>query len=101
MNMIGAEAIRAALAGMPGKPGVYRMINEAGDILYIGKAKHLPNRVGSYANISNLTNRIMRMVAQVVRVEITVTASEAEALLLEATLVKQHQPRYNVLLRDD
>ncbi len=101
MSLIGAEAIKAALANMPAKPGIYRMMNDAGDILYIGKAKHLPNRVGSYANISNLTNRIMRMVAQVSRVEITVTASEAEALLLEATLVKQHQPRYNVLLKDD
>lgn len=101
MSVIGAEAIKAAQATMPAKPGVYRMKNEAGDILYIGKAKNLPARVSNYTSLSNLTGRIMRMVAQVASVEITVTASEAEALLLEATLVKQHQPRYNVLLKDD
>lgn len=97
----GAEIIKAALAQMPAKPGIYRMKNAAGDILYIGKAKHLPNRVGSYANPHNASGRILRMVAQVASVEITVTSSEAEALLLEATLIKQHQPRYNVLLKDD
>ncbi len=98
---IGAAAIKAALENMPAKPGIYRMKNAAGDILYIGKAKHLPNRLSSYASPHNASGRILRMIAQVSSVEITVTSSEAEALLLEATLIKQHQPRYNILLKDD
>lgn len=98
---LGADAISAALKLMPLKPGVYRMLNPQGDILYIGKAKHLRNRVGSYTSTSNMTWRIMRMVSQVARVEWTETGSEAEALLLEANLIKQHKPRYNILLKDD
>jgi excinuclease ABC subunit C len=101
VSPIGAEVIRAAGASLPASSGVYRMLNAAGEILYIGKAKQLKNRVGSYANINALSTRIMRMVSQVARVEWTVTKSEAEALLLEANLIKQHTPRYNILLKDD
>ena len=99
--LLGPEAIRAALKTMPLKPGVYRMIGAGGEILYIGKAKHLKNRVSNYANTGQLTTRIMKMVEQVARVDITVTGSEAEALLIEASLVKRHNPRYNILLKDD
>ena len=98
---IGIDVIKAALADMPAKPGVYRMLNAGGDILYIGKAKLLKNRVSNYANASGLTYRILRMVNQVAKVEINVTSSEAEALLLESNLIKQHQPKYNILLKDD
>ncbi len=99
--LLGAEAIRASLKTMPMKPGVYRMTASNGDILYVGKAKNLKNRVSNYANTGQLTTRIMKMVEQVARVEITVTGSEAEALLIEASLVKRHNPRYNILLKDD
>ncbi|MFZ4124469.1 MAG: excinuclease ABC subunit UvrC [Rickettsiales bacterium] len=99
--MRGAEQIKAALKDIPNTSGVYRMLNAAGDILYIGKAKNLANRVSNYTSASALSTRILRMVSQVERVEITTTQNEAEALLLEASLVKKHQPRYNVLLKDD
>lgn len=99
--MRGSDIIKTALKNIPGSPGVYRMLNANGDILYIGKAKNLINRVGSYTNGNGLTYRILRMVDQVANVEITTTSSEAEALLLEASLIKKHQPRYNVLLKDD
>lgn len=97
----GAEIIRQKAKSLPPKPGVYRMMNLAGDVLYIGKAKQLPNRLSSYTNMTGLTTRIMRMVAQVGKVEVSITQSEAEALLLEASLIKQHSPRYNILLKDD
>jgi excinuclease ABC subunit C len=98
---IGIDVIKASLADMPAKPGVYRMMNAAGDILYIGKAKQLKNRVSNYASASGLTYRILRMVNQVAKVEISVTGSEAEALLLESNLIKKYQPKYNILLKDD
>ena len=97
----GLEALRAALKTVPSTPGIYKMIDGSGKILYIGKAKNLINRVTSYTNINNLNNRIMRMVAQIVTVEIITTKNEAEALLVEASLIKRHMPRYNVLLKDD
>lgn len=99
--VIGPEAIRAALKTMPLTPGVYRMLDAKDTVLYVGKAKNLKNRVTSYAVGSNLSNRIARMVAQVARVEIVTCGSEAEALLTEASLIKRHNPRYNVLLKDD
>ncbi len=98
---VGREALRAALKTIPGAPGIYKMIDAGDKILYVGKAKNLINRVSSYTNINNLNNRIMRMVAQIVRVEVVVTKNEAEALLVEASLIKKHMPRYNVLLKDD
>ena len=97
--LLGADAVRASLATMPTAPGIYRMLNMAGDILYIGKAKNLKNRVTSYTQPNN--TRIMRMVEQVARVDIVTCGSEAEALLLESNLVKRHNPRYNILLKDD
>lgn len=100
-SLLGADAIRDALKALPMAPGVYRMLGAKGEVLYVGKAKHLKNRVGNYANVNGLTIRIMRMVSQVARVEWTVTKNEAEALLVEANLIKQHRPRYNILLKDD
>lgn len=100
-SLIGAEAIRVALKTIPGKPGVYRMLNEKGNVLYIGKAKNLAKRVASYANGKPANARTMRMVAQVAQVEIVVATSEVEALLIEAAEVKKLKPYYNILLKDD
>lgn len=99
--VIGLEALRAALKDIPNAPGIYKMIDVTGKILYIGKAKNLLNRVTSYTNINNLNNRIMRMVNQIHSVEIVVTKNEAEALLMEAATIRRFTPRYNVLLKDD
>jgi excinuclease ABC subunit C len=89
------------LASLPAKPGVYRMLAADGTILYVGKARHLKNRVSSYFHGRAHAEKTQAMVAQVARVEVTVTASETEALLLEYNLIKQHRPRYNILLKDD
>ncbi len=83
------------------RPGVYRMMNADGDVLYVGKARNLKNRLTSYFVGKAQSAKTMAMVAQVANVEVTVTASETEALLLEYNLIKRHKPRYNVALRDD
>ena len=97
----GVAAIRAVVATLKARPGVYRMLDARGDVLYVGKARALRNRVANYTQIANLTNRLQRMVAQTRAMEIVVTNSEAEALLLEAQFIKRFRPPYNVLLRDD
>ncbi len=97
----GAAVIEAQLKTLPGRPGVYRMLNAAGDALYVGKARDLRKRVASYIQIDRLPNRLRRMVAETVTMEIVVTHTEVEALLLEINLIKRLMPRYNVLLRDD
>ncbi|MEO1136023.1 MAG: excinuclease ABC subunit UvrC [Pseudomonadota bacterium] len=97
----GAALIGDYVTRLPGKPGVYRMVGAAGDVLYVGKAKNLKNRVSSYASARGHSNRIMRMIAETRSMEFVVTATETEALLLEANLIKQLKPRYNVILRDD
>ena len=97
----GATLIADEATRLPARPGVYRMMNEAGDVLYVGKAKSLRNRVSSYAKSGGHSNRIMRMIAETRKMEFVVTATETEALLLEANLIKQLKPRYNVILRDD
>lgn len=98
---IGADVIRAQLKTMPRAPGVYRMLAEDGTVLYVGKAKNLKNRVTAYTQQARLPNRIQRMVAQARNMEIVVTQTESEALLLEANLIQHFMPPFNVLLRDD
>ena len=97
----GIAAIRNVLNTLPLKPGVYRMHDARGDVLYVGKARALKNRVGNYVQIDRLPNRLRRMVALTRSMTIVTTNSEAEALLLEAQLIKRYRPAYNVLLRDD
>ena len=97
----GAEVIRQALPAMPAAPGVYRMISAQGEALYVGKARDLRHRLAAYAQPGRLDPRLHRMVATTASLEIVTTATEAEALLLEANLIKRLKPRYNIVLRDD
>jgi excinuclease ABC subunit C len=97
----GAEVIQAFVRHLPNQPGVYRMMNEAGDVLYVGKARSLKKRVTNYAQGRGHSNRITRMIAQTTNMEFVTTRTEAEALLLEANLIKRLKPRFNVLMRDD
>jgi excinuclease ABC subunit C len=97
----GREVIRTALATMSNAPGVYRMLDDAGEVLYVGKAKALRRRLASYANPAALSTRILKMIGLTRAVEVITTHTEVEALLLESNLIKRHRPRYNILLRDD
>ncbi len=98
---IGKEAIKKELPLIPKLPGVYRMLNEKNVILYVGKAKNLPNRLKSYVSEKNHIIRTERMLSQTRKIEITSTSNESEALLLEANLIKKYKPKFNILLRDD
>lgn len=101
LPLVGAELIRDFVTRLPLKPGVYRMFDEKGDCLYVGKARNLKNRVSNYARGQGHNNRIALMISQTRNMEFVVTASEAEALLLEANLIKKLKPKFNVILRDD
>jgi excinuclease ABC subunit C len=98
---VGRAAIEQAVRHAPTSPGVYRMLNAANDVLYVGKAKNVRKRLASYARPTGQVMRIARMIAATAVVEIISTATETEALLLEANLIKQLRPRFNVQLRDD
>jgi excinuclease ABC subunit C len=97
----GLAVIRDALKNFPAAPGVYRMLDRRGDALYVGKARSLKSRVQNYTHTAGLSNRLRRMVAETAAMDIVVTETEAEALLLECNMIKRLLPRYNVLLRDD
>ena len=99
--LIGAELIADFVTRLPSKPGVYRMFDEKGDALYVGKAKNLKNRVSNYARGHGHNYRIALMISLTWHMEFVVTGSEAEALLLEANFVKKLKPKFNVLMRDD
>ncbi|MFC7544316.1 GIY-YIG nuclease family protein [Siccirubricoccus deserti] len=99
--MEGVRVIEAALATLPFSPGVYRMLDARGDALYVGKARALKKRVAAYTQIGRLPERLRRMVHETRSLEVITTASEAEALLLEANLIKKLRPRFNIVLRDD
>ena len=97
----GVAAIREVVQTLPARPGVYRMLDARGDVLYVGKARALRNRVANYMQVERLPMRLQRMVSQCRALTIVTTNSEAEALLLEAQFIKRFRPPYNVLLRDD
>ena len=98
---LGKKVIKDKISLLPKNPGVYRMLSAKKEILYIGKAKNIPNRLKSYVSDSNLAIRTERMLSLTKYLEITTTTNESEALLLEANLIKKHKPRFNILLRDD
>ena len=98
---LGKEVIKKELPLIPKSPGIYRMMNHKGDVLYIGKAKNLPNRLKNYVSEKNHIIRTERMLAQTHKIEITTTSNESEALLLEANLIKKFRPKFNILLKDD
>jgi excinuclease ABC subunit C len=98
---LGKKVIKDKIPLLPKNPGVYRMLSSKKEILYIGKAKNIPNRLKSYVSDGNLPMRTERMLSQTKFLETTTTSNESEALLLEANLIKKHKPRFNILLKDD
>lgn len=100
-SLRGVDVIADFVTRLPNAPGVYRMIDAQGEVLYVGKARSLKKRVSNYARIGGQSNRIIRMIQATVTMEFVTTRTEAEALLLEANLIKRLRPRFNVLLRDD
>ena len=97
----GINIIKQELLTVPSKPGVYKMLGEDDKILYIGKAKNLYKRVTSYTQINRLNTRLSNMIMRTERIEVEITSSEIEALLLESNLIKKYRPTYNILLKDD
>ncbi len=97
----GPDVIAAYLKTLPNSPGVYRMLDASGEVIYVGKARSLKSRVSNYARYGGHTNRIARMISSTVAMEFVTVRTEAEALLLEANLIKRFKPRFNVLMRDD
>jgi len=89
------------IASLPRRPGVYRMYGPEQELLYVGKARSLKDRVGHYFLASNVDPKVQALIAQVSAIEVTVTNSETEALLLEYNLIKAHKPRFNIVLKDD
>lgn len=100
-NLTGSAYVAAHLAYFPERPGVYRMLNGPGKVLYVGKAKNLRRRLENYAHPERTCMRIQRMISQIERIEIIETTTESEAFLLENDLIKRLKPYYNILLKDD
>ena len=98
---LGKKVIKDKIPLLSKSPGVYRMLSSKKEILYIGKAKNIPNRLRNYVSDKNLPIRTERMLSQTKFLETTTTSNESEALLLEANLIKKHKPRFNILLKDD
>ena len=94
-------APKAYVDSLPARPGVYRMLDAAGEVLYVGKARNLKSRVASYFQPSNVHPKVQALIAKTAGMEVTITNSDTEALLLEFNLIKRHRPRFNVVLRDD
>ena len=92
---------KSFVGSLPSRPGVYRMLDEKGEILYVGKARSLKSRVGSYFQPGNVHPKVQALIAKTVNMEVTITNSDTEALLLELNLIKKHRPRFNIILRDD
>jgi len=101
LDISGPDVIAGYLKTLPSRPGVYRMLDGVGDVIYVGKARSLKTRVSNYARLGGHTNRIARMITSTRAMEFVVVDTEAEALLLEANLIKRFKPRFNVLMRDD
>ncbi len=97
----GTDIIQHYVSTLPNRPGVYRMMDVAGQVLYVGKARDLKNRVANYTSLAGKNNRLSQMILKTASMEFVTTRNEAEALLLEANLIKKLEPRYNILLRDD
>ena len=96
-----AKELALFVSQLPNDPGIYRMLDEHGTVLYVGKASNLKKRVSSYFNKQNTGAKTQSLVSQIASIEISVTRTETEALLLESNLIKSLRPKYNVLLRDD
>ena len=97
----GLNVIKKEIKSIPVSPGIYKMIDENGEVLYVGKAKNLKKRVSSYSKLNNQSQRILNMISLVRKVELSITNTEAEALLLESNVIKANKPRFNILLKDD
>ncbi|MEM7023975.1 MAG: GIY-YIG nuclease family protein, partial [Pseudomonadota bacterium] len=100
-TLTGADLLQQQAATLPNAPGVYRMLDAKGEVLYVGKAKSLRKRVPAYTKPGALSARLQRMVALTRALEVVTTASDVEALLLECNMIKRHRPQFNIVLRDD
>ena len=98
---LGLNVIKKEIKSIPVSPGIYKMIDENGEVLYVGKAKNLKKRVSSYSKLNNQSQRILNMISLVRKVELSITNTEAEALLLESNVIKANKPKFNILLKDD
>src|SRR3990167_9952927 len=96
-----SQELKSFLANLTSEPGVYKMLSANQEILYVGKAANLKKRVSSYFNKQNKTSKLKSLVSQIVSIEVNITKTETEALLLESSLIKSLHPKYNVLMRDD
>ena len=97
----GLNVIKKEIKSIPVSPGIYKMIDDNGEVLYVGKAKNLKKRVSSYSKLNNQSQRILNMISLVRKVELSITNTEAEALLLESNVIKANKPKFNILLKDD